>query len=202
MISANYRAALLDIAGPQLRAVADYWITDQPGNAHVEAAGAAAYHALEALSPEARAACFFDAIRLMHFHRARWRPSQVTWPDVPLTAIDEARLPLRADVSTADFSEWIIDLLIRLSQQELVFTDAMLCELLVLMRHPEGRIGVIGLPLLDHLETAAKGDATQDFRLELGATVAWLKANAPFYDEDHLGRFQMHAERRLGALMS
>lgn len=201
MISANYRAALIDIAGLQLRAIAEYWITDRPGNAAVEAAGEAAYRTLDTLSPDARAACFFDAIRLMHFQCARWRPSPVKWPDVPLTAIDAARLPLQADVPTIDLSDGIIDLLMRLSRQPLAFTDAMLCELLVLMRHREGRIAVICLPLLDHLEAAAKGDATPDFRRELGATVAWLKANAPFYDEDHLGRFQMHAERRLGALV-
>jgi hypothetical protein len=197
MISANYRAALLDIAGPQLRDVADYWITGRPGNAQVEAAGTAAYRALEALSPQARGACFFDAIRRMHFQRARGRPRQVTWPEVPLTAIDDARLPLRADVSTADLSDWIIDLMMRLSQQDLAFTDAMLCELLILMRHPEGRIGAICLPLLDHLEAAAKGDATQDFRRELDATAGWLKANAQFHDEDYLGKFQQEAERRL-----
>ena len=197
MISANCRAALTDIAGSQLRAVVEYWITDKPGNAAVEAAGEAAYRALDTLSPTARAACFFDAIRLMHFHRARWRPSLVRWPDVALSAIDEARLPLQAEVSTADLSDWIIDLMMRLSRQDLAFTDAMLCELLILMRHPEGRIAVICLPLVDHLEVVAKGTATPEFRRELDATAAWLKANAPFHDEDYLGKFQKEAERRL-----
>jgi hypothetical protein len=200
VISAAYKRAITDVAGPRLRDLVSYWISDRPGRSDVEAAGEAAYGALDRLPPGERAACFFDGIRLMHFHLARWRPSRVKWPAVPLTSIDEARLPLEADVPTIDLSEWIIDLLHRLSRQDLAFSEAMLRELLVLMRDPNGRLGVFCLPLLDHLEAAAAGGATEQFGSELRATAAWLEANLPGHEEDYWARFYTAAARRLAAL--
>jgi hypothetical protein len=76
IVSPDYHAALTDVAGPRLRDIATYWVSES-GRREVEAAGDAAYKALERLSPAERALCFFDAIRLLHFQTARGRPSEV-----------------------------------------------------------------------------------------------------------------------------
>lgn len=200
--SAAYQAAILEVAGPRLQKLVAYWLTDWPGNPTVEAAGEAAYSALDMLSPEARGFCMFDAIRLVHFEKVRGFPITVTWPHVPLTAIDYRRFPQLATFPSIDLSEAIFDLMKRLAGQDLAFSEAMLCELLILMRHPDGGYGVFCTALLNHLEAAATaGEATDAFRRELRLTAAWLEANQPYHQEDYWGRFRAAAARRLPALV-
>jgi hypothetical protein len=120
---------------------------------------------------------------------------------VPLTSIDESKLLPRADVPSIDLSEGIFNLMIEFSKKEMAFTEAMLCELLILMRDRDGSYGVFCVPLLDHLERAAAGETTAELRHELRATAEWLKANPAGHQDDYWGKFRTAAERRLPALV-